>query len=441
MKHSSAGALSFTGGLWLAARVMLPLAGAHAAETQAVLHDFAGAPDGAGPNSGLLLSASGTLYGTTSSGGSGCSAGCGTVFELIPPAKGKSAWTETILYDFTGGADGAHPVALLVADSAGNLYGTTSTAGEAGCGCGTVFELTRPAAGATAWSLTVLHSFLGAPDGATPAAGLAFDKSGNLYGTTETGGAYGDTEFGNGTVFKLTKPAGAGAWPETILHSFNASKTDGGSPTGELTLDASGNLYGTTDYGGSGIEPISGIVGSGTVFELTKPAAGTAWKSTILHSFSNDLLDGAIPPGRLVFDAAGNLYGVTSIGGHLEDGTIFKLSPPSRAGKSWKHKILYNFNGTTGAYPLHGLALSGGILYGTASHGGSSAACGSNGCGTVFDLNPNSRKLTVLHSFTGLNGDGATPQCDVVLDAADNVYATTSGGGTLANGTALRLSP
>jgi uncharacterized repeat protein (TIGR03803 family) len=423
----------------LASLLGLPLGHAHAADSQTILHDFAGPPDGAAPDAGLLLTASGAVYGTTTSGGGGGGAGCGTIFTLIPPAKAGAAWTETVLYSFTGGTDGAHPVAAVIADAAGNLYGTTSSAGNPACGCGTVFELARPPAGQTTWKLSVLHAFTGAPDGSTPAAGLAFDKSGSLYGTTETGGAYGDAQFNNGTVFKLTKTANV--WSETILHSFNASRTDGGSPTGELVLDAAGNLYGTTDYGGTGIEPISGITGSGTVFELAKPTSGATWKSTILHSFSNDLLDGAIPPGRLVFDAAGNLYGLTSIGGHLEDGTIFKLQPPSRAGKGWKEKVLYNFNGTTGAYPLHGLALSAGNLYGTASHGGPSTACGSNGCGTVFELNPTSRKLTVLRSFTGLNGDGATPQADVALNAAGALFTTTSGGGTLANGTALELTP
>ncbi len=431
-------------GALVAAPLTLPFAGAEAADTQTILHAFAGPPDGASPDAGLAPGTSGIFFGTTASGGGGgCGGGCGTVYRLTPPAAGKTAWGESVLYAFTGGADGGRPVAPVVADPAGNLYGVTSTGGSPSCagGCGTVFRLAPPAAGQSAWTLSVLHSFAGAPDGATPAAGLALDKAGNLYGTTEAGGAFGDVQFATGTVFKLTKPAGAGAWSETILHSFKASKTDGASPTGELILDSAGNLYGTTDYGGSGIEPLPGFVGSGTAFELEKPVTGTTWKSVILHSFSNDLFDGAIPAGRLVFDSAGNLYGLTAIGGHLEDGAIFKLSPPGKAGKAWKHKILYSFNGTNGAYPLHGLVLSQGDLYGTASRGGPSTVCGSNGCGTVFKFAPNSRALTVLHSFTGTAGDGATPLGDVVFDAAGTLYTTTSSGGALANGTALELIP
>jgi uncharacterized repeat protein (TIGR03803 family) len=423
----------------LSALLIIPIVGADAADTETILHTFAGSPDGSKPEAGLLL-LGGKLYGTTSTGGSTtCPAGCGTVFELTPPAAGGSAYTETVVYQFTGGADGSDPVAGVIADAAGDLYGTTSLGGSSACSCGTVFELKPPSHGG-AWTPSVLHAFAGAPDGAAPVAGLVFDKQGNLYGTTETGGIYGDATTTNGTVYKLA-PLGNGEWDETVLHSFNASRTDGASPTAALILDASGNLYGTTDYGGSGIEPYSGIIGAGTAFELHKPTSGTTWNSTILHSFSNDLLDGALPAGHLVFDSSGNLYGLTTLGGYIEDGALFKLEKPKKAGKSWKKTILYDFTGKEGQYPTDGLVFSDGDLYGTTSRGGIGSGCGKNGCGVVFKFVPSSRKLTVLHGFTGENGDGATPLGDVSLDSSGNVYATAGEAGALGDGIALKLKP
>jgi uncharacterized repeat protein (TIGR03803 family) len=423
----------------LAALSLCCAARARAADIETVLHSFAGSPDGGSPDAGLLL-AGGKLYGTTSTGGlTSCAGGCGTVFALTPPAAGKTEWTETVLNDFTGGSDGADPVSGLIADEAGNLYGTASRGGSSQCSCGTVFELSPPAHGQTTWRLAVLHSFDGAPDGANPVAGLVADAEGNLYGTTETGGIYGDNATTNGTVYKLV--AAGGGWTEAVLHSFNASKTDGASPTGALILDADGNLYGTTDYGGSGIEPYSGIVGAGTVFELSKPTQGTAWKSTILHSFSNDLLDGVLPAGRLVFDTSGNLYGLTALGGYIEEGSLFELKKPKKAGKKWSKSILYNFTGKDGQYPVDGLVFNGGDLYGTASRGGAGTACSTNGCGTVFKFAPNERRLTVLHSFAGENEDGETPLGDVVFDSSGNLYTTAGQGGVQGDGIALRLAP
>jgi uncharacterized repeat protein (TIGR03803 family) len=212
--------------------------------TETTIHAFDG-PDGSTLKPTSILDASGNLYGTAQTGGT---YGAGTVWELTPQVDGS--WTETTLYSFTGGRDGANPVMQsgLISDSAGNLYGATQNGGAHGDG--TVFELS-PLAGGT-WGETVLHSFRGR-DGSGPQAGLIFDVAGNLYGETFYGGADND-----GVVFKLT-PGASGSWSETVLHSFHGG--DGSNPRFGLVLDAVGNLYGTTYAGGH--------YGDGTVFEIT----------------------------------------------------------------------------------------------------------------------------------------------------------------------------
>jgi uncharacterized repeat protein (TIGR03803 family) len=250
------------------------------AQTFTQLYQFVGGSGGANPIAGLVPDAAGNLYGTTSAGGvigGTCKilGGCGVVFKL------DTSGTETVLYRFTGLADGTYPLAGLVLDAAGNLYGTTSGGGVVAgtCnGCGVVFKLD------TAGTETVLHSFTGSPDGDSPRAGLVRDAAGNLYGTTLGGGT-----SNLGTVFKLD-PAGT----ETVLHSF--SGPDGSAPTAGLVLDAAGNLYGTT---------------SGTAFKLD-----TTGIMTLLHTFTGSS-DGAGPLGGLVLDAAGNLYGTAPNGGAL----------------------------------------------------------------------------------------------------------------------------
>jgi hypothetical protein len=227
--------------------------------------------DGQYPYAGLIGDTSGNLYSTTYAGGA---YGGGTVFELTPPAKGKIAWTETVLYSFcaeTNCTDGDTPLAGVIMDASGNLYSTTFLGGVHGGG--TVFELTPPAKGETAWTETVLYSFCAqgagyCTDGTELSAGLIMDRSGNLYGTTGGGGAY---KY-NGTVFELTPPAkGKIAWTETVLYSFcaqgGAACTDGAGPFAGLIMDWSGNLYGTTYEGGANCQP---NYGCGTVFELKR---------------------------------------------------------------------------------------------------------------------------------------------------------------------------
>lgn len=311
---------------------------------ETVLRSFAGTPDAEDPYSGLTLDKAGNFYGTTLYGGTG--GGFGTVFKLH---GGKL----TLLHSFAGTPDGEDPRSVLVRDGAGNLYGTTQYGGTNG-GFGTLFKLD------TKGKLTLLHSFAGTPDGENPYAGVLRDKAGNLYGTTQ----YGGTGGGFGTVFKLDT-----AGKLTLLHSF-AGTPDGVNPLAGLLLDAAGNLYGTTDYGGTN-------GGYGTVFKVS--AKG---KLTLLHSFAG-MPDGQNPYARLIRDAAGNFYGTTFYGGTLGYGTVFKIDP---AGKL---TILHSFNDSPdGANPIAGLILDkAGNLYGTTSQGGD-LNCGFSGCGTIFKVTP-----------------------------------------------------
>jgi uncharacterized repeat protein (TIGR03803 family) len=248
------------------------------AQTLTTLHNFTGSPDGAGPVAGLVGDAKGDFYGTTEYGGDlSCGDyGCGIVFKL--DAAGK----ETVLHSFAG-SDGANPSAGLIIDAKGNLYGTTAYGGL-GCqspGCGVVFKLD------TSGKETVLHNFTGRPDGEYPIRGLVRDTAGNLYGTTPYGGS-----SGYGTVFRVSKTG-----EETVLHSFTGAPSDGAVPEAGLVRDAKGELYGTTDEGGSS--------GYGTVFKLD--ATG---KATVLHSFTGSPSDGAFTEAGLLRDAKGNLYGI-----------------------------------------------------------------------------------------------------------------------------------
>ena len=346
------------------------------AQALTTLYSFTGSGgDGANPSAGLMADPAGNLYGTTAEGGA---SGQGTVFQLDPSGN------LTVLYSFTGG-DGSHPRATLIADAACNLYGTTISGGANDAG--TMFQLTP------AGSLNVLYSFTGGSDGALPWAGMIADAAGNLYGTTYGGGA-----SGQGTVFQLD-PSGT----LTVLYSFTGGND--ASPWAGLIADAAGNLYGTTEGGD----------GPGEVFQLTPSGA-----FTVLHNFTGR--DGAIPHGGLILDAAGNLYGTTHNGGaSAAYGTVFQLTP------SGTLNVLHSFTGgSDGAYPEAGLiADMAGNLYGTTWGGGT------GGRGTVFQLTP-SGTLTVLHSFTG-GSDGAWPAAGLFADAAGNLYGTTSSGGATAS--------
>ena len=392
------------------------------AASHQILHSFnPNGADGAEPYGGLIADSAGNRYGTTYYGGTD---NVGAVFELSP--NGSSGWTEKVIYSFSSnGNHGTYLEGGLVLDGAGNLYGTTTQGGIHGGG--TMFELSPNGSGG--WTETVLHSFGGGTDGGLPYAGLIFDGAGNLYGTTEAGGIYG-----GGTVFEFS-PRQGGGWTETVLHNFNPATTDGSGPQASLIRDAAGNLYGTTTSGG--------IHFWGTAFELS-PRQGGGWAEKVLHSFNDNGTDGFQPQAGLVLDGAGNLYGTTYQGGIHNNcfgsgcGTLFELSPNGSGG--WTETVLHNFgNGTDGAGPYASLIFDGaGNLYGTTSDGGIHTF------GAVFELSPRQGggwTETVLHSFN-INGlDAAFPESQLILDAAGNLYGTAAGGGTGSVGTVFELSP
>ncbi len=389
--------------------VSLPASG-WAQGTLKVLHDFGGPGDGYHPYGALTLDGSGSLYGTTTDGpGGGCGGqGCGVVFKLKPNEDGS--WAEQIIHHFSG-TDGSAPVAGLVFDRWGNLYGTTACFFGSCITGDTVFRLTPTSDGS--WILSTLHTFASGLDGGYPYGGVTFDHTGRLYGTAAYDGAYGNGiayTIGPVTVFK---------WYEVVAHAF-AGGSDGAVPYSSLVFDNSGSAYGTTYQGGAHAV--------GTVFKLTPSELGAGWTERILYSFagspSGGSPDGALPVAGVVFDPAGNLYGTTSFGGASGGyGTVFKLT--HNHDDTWTESVIYAFHGGgDGANPNAPLTFDGaGNLYGTTAVGGSSTD------GTIFKLTPNqgSWTETVLHAFS--YSDGAAPVSGVILDSAGNIYGTASSGG------------
>ena len=348
--------------------------------TFGILYSFTGGSDGAYPYNGIVIGSNGSLYGSTySHGGSGCGGnGCGTVFNLRPPATFCRSilcpWMETGLYTFMGNNDGSEPTqgTNVIFDQMGNIYGTTVSGGA--YGQGTVYKLTRSGSG---WTESIIHTF-GAPgDGAQPLHNVIFDASGNLYGTTSSGGANN-----NGTLYQLV-PSGSG-WTENILVSFSLSGSAGGIPYAGLLIDQAGNLYGATSANASGGGPPTGYGGGGAVFELI-PSDGS-WTLKVLYGFPNP--GGGYhcgPYGNLVIDAVGNLYGTTYSDGAYGYGSVFKLTPASG---QWTYTSLYDFCSggwpcSDGQLPSGDLTMdASGNLYGTASRGGS------NTYGVVWKITP-----------------------------------------------------
>lgn len=390
------------------------------AATASVLYSFSGGTPGA-----LVADGTGALYGATGDGGlrpGACPDGCGTIFKLSPPARAGGTWTEHVLYRFQGGADGAQPAGSLHIDAHGALYGTT------GAGKGTVFALRPPAAGKSVWTKEILHRF-GGPDGATPQGGLIADRAGRLYGTTQAGGP-----AGAGVVFRLTPPAGAAGWRESVLHAFPGG-LGGASPAAALVLDKDGALFGATYLGGPAFW--------GFVYRLAPPAAGkSAWSAVVLHGFTGGS-DGS-GADSLRLDASGTLYG-TTLGGGTQSGTcpegcgtVFRLTPPAAHG-GWTESLLYRFKGgTDGDSPGALVGGANGVLYGTTSIGGL------HGDGTVFRLAPPAAGQTawhesVIYSFSR-TADGAHP--GGLLAGADGMlYGTTASGGAANWGTLFEIHP
>ena len=293
-----------------------------AAWTEKILHSFGGT-DGSLPNAGLFRDANGNLYGTTFVGGAARS---GTVFELIPPVNNKGAWTENVLYAFTGGVDGNTPAGRVVRGPDGALYGTTNLGGANSMGA--IYRLAPPAVEGGSWSESVIYSFAGGSDGDLPGAGVLFDRQGRLYGTASFGGSQ-ICASGCGTVFQLTPPASeTGTWSEKTLHEFNGD--DGAQPLGDLTFGPNGLLYGTASSGG----PVSLTCpgNCGTVFQLAPPALPQGeWRETTLYFFTT-AGDGHGPEAGVIRDPQGPLYGVTAVAGDsavggIGGGTVFEIRP------------------------------------------------------------------------------------------------------------------
>jgi uncharacterized repeat protein (TIGR03803 family) len=328
----------------------------------------------------------------------------GGAFEGGTVFKVDPSGKETILHNFFGGSDGEKPYAGLVRDAAGRLYGTTTNGGIQNSSC------TSGCGVVFEIDLNgrekILHRFTGTPDGASPVGGLILDSAGNLYGTTEMGGS-----AGVGTAFKVTASG-----VETVLYSFGGTP-DGAYPQAGVIRDSNGNLYGTTSSSGTG--------GFGTVFKLN--AAGD---ETILHNFSGGS-DGATPLAGLLRTANGNLYGTTFQGGAVYGvGTIFKVDA------NGTETVLHAFDGSDGEYPESPLSPdSKGNLYGATLQGGPASYLG----GVVFKVSPQGA-FEALYDFLG-QPDGGGPNGPLHLDSSGNIYGTTAAGGTTGNGTVFKLTP
>jgi uncharacterized repeat protein (TIGR03803 family) len=325
---------------------------------QTVLYSFTGGADGGEPYKGVTLDREGNLYGTAVTGGSGsCEGGCGVVYKL---SNTGGTWTQTVIHAFTGGNDGSGPGARVTVDGDGNVYGMTPTGGR--YGLGTIYKIHEASPGV--WTLTVLHAFTGGADGATGSAGRMILRGRRLYGAATAGGQYG-----SGVVFELNA-RGVGERDVKTLYAFRG-QPDASFPYGALLFDRSGNIYGTTYYGGAN--------GIGAVYKLSPQPVGE-WTEEVLYSFQQGT-DGNSPISNLVFDVAGNLYGTTSEGG-LGSGTIFKLSPDGAG--NWMESVVHAFEGPPdGAFSYNGMVVDRfGNFYGATVHGGA------NDDGCVYKFTP-----------------------------------------------------
>ena len=393
---------------------MLALGGPASAQTESTLFSFTVA-DNFWPQGGLVQDAKGNLYGATGGGGT---YGVGTVYELSPPAQAGGAWTKTTIYNFLSwGTTGNLPSSGLTMDSTGALYGTTYVGGDSRCVCGVLYKLIPPALQGGAWTQQVLHAFTSwRSDGRLPNAAIVINSQGTIYGVTQQGGAWD-----SGVLYQV-RPGTGGTFTETVLYSFGNNE-DASTPNGPLILDSTGALYGVTSLGGA--------FNQGAVYKFIPPAkAGQTGTESILFSFGGgSLSSGVTPVGDLVFDTAGNLYGVTKAGGNgFSDGVVYQLQP---ATGTWIENVLLDFNGTTGRNPAAGLTFNStnGSLYGTTSAGNPLKG----GSGIVFQLTPPAVKggawtETTLYEFTFF-GNGALPAGRILIDSSGNLDGTTLNGG------------
>jgi len=440
--------------------------------TETTLYTFTGGSAGDGPT-GLVLGPHGSLYGVTWFGGTancqyGNATGCGTVFELSPPGEPGGAWTESILYAFSGGSDGGAPNPGLVLGPDGTIYGSSrigaqsdgpafpgnvfqlSQAGSGwtettlyqfgtgsyapdpaavtldpggsllasiGTNNGGVVKLTPPSAPGGAWTEKPVYDFAPYSDGSEPVTSVTFDSTGAIYGATYSGGS---APCACGAVFKVTPPQSAGQpWNETLLYSFIGG-SDGQEPAAGVVMDSGGTLYGTTYYRGASPNP------SGTAFRLAAPTSqGGAWTKTVLHNFGNGH-DGAGPNSDLIFGDHGELYGTTYAGGTYQHGAVFQLSPPEAPGAAWNERVIYSLLARQDSIDPVALAFRNGVLYGV-------AAGHNTQYGSVFRLTPPAIEgaewnFTVLYAFTGQEY-GAYPTPTLLFDDSGSIYGTTADGG------------
>jgi uncharacterized repeat protein (TIGR03803 family) len=379
-----------------------------------VIYSFGGGTDGEYVDSDLVLDSAGNIYGSSVQGGT---FGSGTVFQLSPSG---TTWTHTVLYSFTGGADGSEPYKGVTLDTKGNLYGTAVAGGTGGgCegGCGVVYQLTQSGGG---WVQSVIYNFTGGNDGSGPGSGLTFDAKGNLYGMTPTGGQYGF-----GVIFQL-QPQASGTWKFAVVHAFTGGTDGGTGSAGRFIFDKAGNFYGVATVGGSN--------GDGTAFEVSP--SGSHWKFQTLYSFKGQP-DAGYPYGGLAFDASGSLYGTTYYDGGHDLGAVYKVTHKTSA---WSESVLYSFKGgSDGSSSISNVVFdSAGNMYGTTSEGGANCSCG-----VIFKLAPGSNghwTESVAYRFQGAP-DAGFAYNGMVGDGAGNFYGATVHGGTNDDGTIYKFTP
>lgn len=375
-----------------------------------VIYNFGAVPhDGGAPAGGVIIDDSGRIFGTTQAGGTN---GNGTVFELDSSPQG---WTESVIYSFCSGgypcADGEDPHSSLVMDSAGNLFGTAD--GGYGKGCrgdgGIVFELSPPPFQGGQWIETTIWSF-SHPGGCIPTRELTMDAGGNLYGTTAAGGAYSQ-----GVVFELSPSDGG--WSETVLYSFCPTRPicpDGRLPVVGVIFDGDGNLYGTAGGGG--------INNGGLVFKLAPPVSpGGSWTETVLHAFTQNR-PGVNPQAEVIFDDKGNLYGTVSFSG----GGVFQLLPDN--GK-WRERWIQ-----PGGLEAANVVFLHGALYTTTNVGGA------YGDGSLFQVR--NQQATVLYNFCSQPNctDGENPLGDIAVSGG-GLYGTAARGSEYGGGVIFEFTP
>jgi len=387
------------------------------AQTYSVIYNFTGGVDGAAPMAGLTQFGVTSFYGTANFGGikgGPCgNNGCGVVYRLN---NGQSGWTVTALYSFMGGADGQNPQTANVAFGPdGALYSSTFLGGGgcSGPGCGTVFKLWPPQNRLSTSWVETIIHRFNNAEGAGPVGAPVFDHNGNLDGATNAGGLKN-----GGVIYQLNQ---SNDWNEQVLfHPY-------GYPGSGVTMDHAGNLYGTTFNGGNNLH--------GSVYRLTP--SGSGFTSTDLYDFT-DGNDGGFPKAGVILDQAGNIYGATTTGGSGNGGTVFELSFQNG---HWVNNVLYSFanhsNGRVISGPVGNLVMdSAGNLYGT------TFSDGAHGFGAVFKLTSSSGgwTYTSLHDFTN-GSDGGFPYSNLVIDQQGNLYGTASSGGASGAGVVFEITP